>query len=376
LTLPGSLAALVLAALLSVFVAPAPAQAVPHPPPTGPTTYGLYLLNSRYSGDITATRGWRTTWTVPQVNNPTVAWGAIGSWYYNLESGVYRSPDGWFVYYYGDDDGVTENNTLCNNQWGVGGTCGGVLGNLAAGTQVSFTYERCDANHTANVNGLKICLYVNMNDGVGNRFLAADSWQYKSPGSTELITPEMYSHDIETFTDSGPSYVPPQIPCSSPTTLSGQYYKNTSGAWVAMTGNMWTFEDGTPDYEYRNVNTTLSPARWDTCSTPAPACTATAWHPLGAYPAANQVTYNNHTWQNQYWANPGDTPGSAVMWQDLGPCTPPAPGPCADPAWVSTVNYQANAVVSRNGHRWRAQWWANTGEQPGVAGVWTDLGTC
>jgi hypothetical protein len=373
----GPVAAVALAALCSVFVVATPAQAVPHPPPTGPTTYGLYLLNSRYTGDITATRGWRTTWTVPQVNNPTTAWGAIGSWYYNLESGVYRSPDGWFVYYYDDNDGVSENNPLCDTvQWGSGGLCTGALGPLAAGTRVSFTYERCNANRTPNLNGVKICLYVNMNDGAGDRFLAADSWQYKFPGDTQLMTPELYSHDIETFTDSGPQYAPPQIPCGSPTVLSGQQYKNTSGTWVPMTGSVWDFEDTTPDYEYRNVNTAAAPTRWESCTTPAPACTAAAWHALGAYPAANQVTYNGHTWRNQNWANPGDTPGTAAAWQDLGACTPPPPGPCADPAWVSTVNYQTPAVVSHNSRRWRAQWWASTGQQPGVAGVWTDLGPC
>ncbi len=205
-------------------------------------------------------------------------------------------------------------------------------------------------------------------DGVGNRFLAADARD-----NVELNT-----HDIETFEDSGSAYVAPVIDCASATVVSGQYIKDTNGNWYSASGDVWDFDDYDSRYDFQNVNTVTSPTRWESCSisTILPTCTAADWHPLGTYPAAHTVTYNGRTWSNSYWANPGDPPGSAAMWQDQGGCRPRAPGACTAISWVSTVNYQDTAVVAHNSRRWQARWWANAGETPGTAQVWRDLGVC
>jgi len=51
---------------------------------------------------------------------------------------------------------------------------------------------------------------------------------------------------------------------------------------------------------------------------------------------------------------------------------------CTAPPWEAGKAYQANALVSHNGHEYRAQWWT-TNEEPGTTGqwgVWVDNGPC
>ncbi|WP_405086772.1 hypothetical protein [Microbispora sp. NBC_01389] len=255
------------AALVVAFVAVSgttPANAVPHPPPTGGVhTTGYYGLTTHYTGSITNTRGWSITWKLPSLSNHSTAWGAVGQWYYGFEAGIYHGPGSWSVYYLGDKDGTTENNPLCDASmwWGEGGTCGGVMTNLPAGQELTFTYEWCDANHTANVNGAKFCLYVDLKDGVGKRFLAATA-RVTSPPRTV----EMYAHDMEDFSDSGPAYTLPDVSCSQPTVMKAQSVKSTSGIWSTLTGSKWTFDDVTPNYKFQNINTSANPATWQSCS--------------------------------------------------------------------------------------------------------------
>lgn len=304
---------LLLASAVLLLLPATPAAAVPHPPPTGISTLGNYWLNSHYNGDITATRGWEITWRIPTVSNTSVAWGAVGQWYYNLESGVYHTPgDGWMVYYFDDDNGVTENNSACNLVWTTGGTCGGVMGDLPAGQELTFIYEWCDENRDASVTGGEICLYVDLKDGAGRRFLAADVRD----------TVEMYAHDIETFSDSGPAYVEPEISCSTPTEMLGQRIMNSSGIWSVATGNQWTFQDNSPDYEFQNINTSSTPATWESCSTPPPVCTDPAWNDTSVYNYNDVVSHNGRRWRAQWWTQnqePGTT-GQYGVWEDLGSC--------------------------------------------------------
>ncbi|MFE0028343.1 hypothetical protein [Amycolatopsis sp. NPDC059021] len=236
--------ALVAATLLAVAV---PATAAPSPNPAKPYgVEGLYLLNSRYNGDIGATRGWQVTWKVPAVSNGKDAWGAVGEWYYNLESGIYYNNDvGWAVYFFGDDNGL-ENNPDCTPTWSTGSICRG-LSHLAVGKQLTFTYEYCKSDS-------QICLYVDLQDGKGRRFLASD----------KRSTVEMYAHDIETFADG--NRVEPKIPCDKPTKMVKQSVKGTDGKWTTLTGNKWKFEDTSPRYQFRNVKTSANPANWESCS--------------------------------------------------------------------------------------------------------------
>jgi hypothetical protein len=215
-----------------------------------------YDLTASYAGPIGNTRGWQIEWQVPALNNPAQAWTAIGEWYYNLESGLYHSPDGWFVYYFGDDNGTAGNEPNCNLQWGTGGTCGGPFANLQAGQKVTFRYEWCTTAHKASVNGSQLCLYVDLHDAHGLRFLAED-------GRT---TVEMYTHDVEDF--GGTTFAAPIIPCSAPIKMLKQRLKKTTGSWVDMSGaSTWQMNTAAPEYEYQHLRLSSSPATWEACST-------------------------------------------------------------------------------------------------------------
>jgi chitinase len=108
-------------------------------------------------------------------------------------------------------------------------------------------------------------------------------------------------------------------------------------------------------------------------------CTAAAWSASAVYTGGNQVSYNSHTWQAQWWTQ-GETPGQAAVWLDQGPCsgggttTPPGGGSCPA-AWSATAVYTNGMTVSYNGHKYTAKWWTQ-GETPGNHDVWADNGAC
>lgn len=247
----------VLGALALVVGSTGAANASPAEPDVGADTLGLYLLNSRNTVDPEATRGWEIQWEVPELTNPDEARGAIGQWYFNLESGIYRTADnGWAVYYFGDDNGLEENPPECSDTWDTGGICTGApLNQLEPGQQVGFKYEWCDADHSANVDGEQICVYADMHDDEGWRFLAADA----------RSTVEIYAHDVETFGDS--DQPEPIISCDRPTRMLGQKLWNPDGNWTSLTGaDAWKFEDESPSYQYQNTDTDADPATWESCS--------------------------------------------------------------------------------------------------------------
>ena len=300
-----------LAAMTAVVAVPAPASAVPHPPPPPGTvtTMGTYDMRAHYTGNLSTVKGWSVGWTVPQFTNN--AWGAVGQWFSGLEGGVYHTDtEGWWVYYYGDDNGLAGNNPECFTSWDIGGHCQGAMQNLVPGQRVTFTYEYCTSTHTFNAAGPFICLYVNMNDGVGNRFLATDLPRAEGP--------EMYTHDIETFSDSG--FIRPITSCSTPIRMLGQRVRINSGSWTNLTGSSFDFVDLDPAYEFRSVNLTASPSTWLTCSPTTNACPDPVWTPIAFYSANSQVYWN----QRKYRALTTSTnvrPGTnTIAWQDLGAC--------------------------------------------------------
>lgn len=218
---------------------------------------GSYDLVSRYVASPEQARGWQIEWEIPTLLNADIGVGVVGQWYNNLESGLYHTGDGWFVYYFGDDNGLSGNEPSCDTQWGSGGICHGVFANLPAGKHVKFKYEFCDSNHAANVNGTENCLYVDLEDGTGFRFLAEDS-NVRPEGV------EMYAHDIENFRTDGS--VMPQVSCAGPTKMLGQKVRDTSGVWHTLTGSStWSFQTASP-YKYQNVSLASTPATWQSCS--------------------------------------------------------------------------------------------------------------
>jgi len=115
---------------------------------------------------------------------------------------------------------------------------------------------------------------------------------------------------------------------------------------------------------------------------PAPAaaqCAAPTWSAGTVYVGGDQVSHDDHGWRAKWWTQ-GEEPGatSSGVWEDLGPCDgtpPPPPGSCPHPAWVASAVYLGGNQVSHADHGWRAKWWTQ-GETPGTAAVWEDLGPC
>ncbi|WP_437774147.1 hypothetical protein [Sorangium sp. So ce1097] len=276
---------------------------------------GSYHLTSSYTGNVGDTRGWLIEWEVPELVNESTAWTAVGQWYYNLESGIYHTPDGWFVYYFGDNNGVTGNHSSCNTQWGSGGTCGGSLSGLQPGDQVVFKYEWCTEGRVADVSGSLLCLYVDMKDGAGWQFLAQD----------ERGTVEMYAHDIEHFRDVGPQYPEPRVSCDAPIKMLRQELKTTSGTWQTMSGaSTWSFYNA-PPYIYQNKNLSASPSTWEACTT----CNSlSAWQSGQVYAPSTLVKDGGRIWQSTqqiWWSHPDCPPSNPTSWcpaewADLGAC--------------------------------------------------------
>jgi hypothetical protein len=309
-----------LAGVVAAVVWPATnAFAVPHPPPPPGTvtTQGLYHMTTSYNGDQFAVKGWQVSWTVPQFTNGDAAWGAVGQWFSAVEGGIYYTPsEGWWVYYYGDDNGFDGNNPDCTPSWGTGGHCHGAMENLVPGQKVTFVYQFCNAtSHAFDAGSDDVCLWVNMNDGVGDRFLMTDAQRKDGAGNP---FPEMYAHDIETFGDSG--FTEPIVSCVQPTKMLGQRARINGGDWVNLNGSKWNFSNDNPNYGFRNVNLPANPSTWESCSPSTAVCTAPAWSSTTVYATAgHRVSFNGRNYVNKWWTQ-NEKPGQAAVWRDLGPC--------------------------------------------------------
>lgn len=230
--------------------------------PNMPPPQGDYVITSNYASDIRSTRGWKVNWRVPSLTNPEHAWGATGQWYYNLESGIYRSPQGgWQVYYFGDDNGTDGNACPPSAEWRTGGVCGGDLGGFQAGEIVKFKYTYCDSTHKATVRGDRLCVYVDVpEDNITWRFLAEDA-RVNADGSAVKV--EMYAHDIEVFDPQTHPHM--RIPCTESVRMMRQEVKRLDGSWKVLTGNKWTLSDRTSEYKFYDKKLMATPASWGAC---------------------------------------------------------------------------------------------------------------
>ena len=91
------------------------------------------------------------------------------------------------------------------------------------------------------------------------------------------------------------------------------------------------------------------------------------------------VSHNGRTYESQWWVQ-GDEPGAAEWngWREVNPdgsyvvYIRPGQGNTSD--WSETVAYPgANYYVRYNGVTYRSKWYANAGETPGVAAVWEQV---
>jgi hypothetical protein len=217
---------------------------------------GIYDLTTDYAGSVADTRGWTVQWRVPGLANPDQGAGVIGQWYFNLEAGLYRTGDGWFAYFFGDDDGL-EVGPGCEAMWDTGALCGGgPFAALGPGATLGIAFEFCRDDRTPDVNGSRLCLWFDLADGGGRRFMAI----------TDRSTVEMYSH-VEYF-EGLPELL---IPCDSPAVMLGQYVKGTDGNWQALSGmESWRYSPAGGHYHRRNFFYWHAPATWEICSGPGP----------------------------------------------------------------------------------------------------------
>ncbi|WP_432834873.1 chitinase [Dactylosporangium sp. CA-092794] len=155
----------------------------------------------------------------------------------------------------------------------------------------------------------------------------------------------------------------------------------TSGTCSSVPQTAWEFTKYTARFAGATPPTTVPPPP-PTTGGPSPttgACSAPAWVATTAYNGGAIVSYNGHTWRAQWWTQ-NEVPGasSSGVWVDQGTCGggTTQPGGCP-PAWVSTTAYNGGATVSYGGHKWTAKWWTQ-GDIPGNngQGVWTDNGAC
>ncbi|RQU48880.1 hypothetical protein DF143_37505 [Burkholderia cenocepacia] len=92
-------------------------------------------------------------------------------------------------------------------------------------------------------------------------------------------------------------------------------------------------------------------------STPPP--TGTPWSSAQVYTAGATVTYQNVTYQAQWWTQ-GDTPGQSTVWKVIGGSTP---------IWSATIAYSGGACVMYQDTKYCAKWWTQ-GNAPSAGGVW------
>ena len=293
---------------------------------TGMARAGDYDVVTKYAGAIEDTRGWTIDWSLPPVLNAGEAAGAIGEWYFNLESGAYFSGGQWWVYWYGADNGNVVTSPNCFQMWDTGGFCRSPSGGPHVGDELTFKYEWCTPAHAPDVNGSRVCLSVDYHDGLGYQFLASDV----------RTTVEMYTHDMESFDDAMV-----RVSCASPTIMRGQTLKRTDGTWHPMTGASTFVEsvDWQHHYFYENANYSASPATWKSCSSElASLQTINDW---GTGYCANIVVTNQSALPFQNWSVDLDLQGTTItqLWNGTSST---ANGPLT----ISPVAW--NQVIPRN----------------------------
>jgi len=154
----------------------------------------------------------------------------------------------------------------------------------------------------------------------------------------------------------------------------------TSGTCSSVPQTDWEFTKYSARFAGATPPTTppTNPTTAPTTTPPTGSCTAAAWSAGAVYTGGALVSYNGHTWKAQWWTQ-GETPGAASVWLDQGACsgggtTTPPTGSCPA-AWSASAVYTGGMTVSYNGHKYTAQWWTQN-ETPGTSSVWVDNGTC
>jgi chitinase len=133
----------------------------------------------------------------------------------------------------------------------------------------------------------------------------SDTGEYFRQADFQAVLDYATSHGLSRFTFWS---VNRDRQCSPPDN-NGQ----TSGTCSSVTQGAWDFTKFTAAFG----GAPASPPPTD----PTPgACTAPAWNATSVYTAGMEVTYSKHTYKAKWWTQ-GETPGTADVWSDEGPCS-------------------------------------------------------
>jgi predicted carbohydrate-binding protein with CBM5 and CBM33 domain len=114
-------------------------------------------------------------------------------------------------------------------------------------------------------------------------------------------------------------------------------------------------------------------------------CGAEQYNPANAYPTAGaKVFYSCKIWKNKWYANPGELPGTNMVWEEVSACTEgpgcQSSGPvtyCGAQEYNPAKTYPtAGTKVFYACKIWENKWYANPGETPGTNAVWKVINTC
>lgn len=114
-------------------------------------------------------------------------------------------------------------------------------------------------------------------------------------------------------------------------------------------------------------------------------CGAEQYNAANAYPAAGtKVFYSCKIWKNKWYANPGEMPGTNMVWEEISTCTEGTG--CASGGAVTycgAQEYNPAKTYSTTGTKvfytckiWENKWYANPGETPGNNAVWKIVSDC
>ena len=114
-------------------------------------------------------------------------------------------------------------------------------------------------------------------------------------------------------------------------------------------------------------------------------CGAEQYKSANAYATAGtKVFYSCRIWKNKWYANPGELPGTDMVWEEVSTCNE-GPDCISNPpvTYCGSQEYNPIKVYPAAGTRvfyackiWENKWYANPGEAPGANPVWKVISDC
>ena len=100
--------------------------------------------------------------------------------------------------------------------------------------------------------------------------------------------------------------------------------------------------------------------------------------------AGVKVFYSCKIWKNKWYANPGELPGANMVWEEVSICTEGPGCESSGPAtYCSAQEYNPAKTYAAAGTKvfhsckiWENKWYANPGEAPGSNSVWKIISDC